>query len=455
MRLPVLLLCALVAAPAAEAAKKKKPPPAKTKPAKPAKPPPEPEPAPQPAAKKSTVLLDTNPAALAVQLETTLTEGFTVAAADTALPEELDRDAVMKAAKKARAVAVVTARYANNVWVVRTWSAADGGVLAEGTFKAPKEGPKAVVPKPLLGKLLAGALKAESSAGASGGEETPTTASSSPKEKPKEKPKPSEPPPPSKPAEPEPKEEPPAAAAAETGEKPKALHVGIGAHFLDRRLFYEDDLFGALSRYRQPLAPHLGAELEFYPGALITSGPLSWFGLTASFDFLAFVTAVAADGTRYPTSSLRLRLNLAGRIPIADRLELGITFGYALTTYGITGDAATRPNVPDVSYSALRPAATVGLKIVGPLWVRVGGGYHILLNTGQLGSAEYFPRVTGGGFDASAGVMVRLFRFVEIRGAFEYQRFWFSMNPEPGDPYIAGGALDDSRGFSVNAAFTY
>jgi hypothetical protein len=450
-----LLLCALVAAPTVEAAKKKKPPPAKTKPTRPAKPPPEPEPAPTPPAKKSTVLLDTNPAALAVQLEQTLSEGFTVAAADTALPEDLDRDAVMKAAKKARAVAVVTARYANNVWIVRTWAASDGGVVAEGTFKAPREGPKAVVPRPLLGKLLAGALKAESSAGASGADDTAAGAGTSPKDKPKDKPKPTEPTPVAKPTEPEPKEEPVEPAPAETGEKPKAVHVGVSAHIIDRRFFYEDDLFGALSRYRQPLAPHLGAELEFYPGAFITSGPLSWFGITGSVDFLAFVTAVAADGTRYPTSSLRLRANLAGRIPIADRLELGITFGYALTTYGITGDAATRPNVPDVAYSALRPAASVGLRLVGPLWIKVGGGYHILLNTGQLGSAEYFPRITGGGFDASAGVMVRLFRFVEVRAAYEYQRYWFSMNPEPGDPYIAGGALDDSRGFSVTAAFTY
>jgi hypothetical protein len=343
------------------------------------------------------------------------------------------------------------------VWIVRTWAASDGGVLAEATFKAPKEGPKAVVPKPVLAKLLAGALKAESSAGSAGAEETAAGAGSPKETKPKETgAKPKETKPKETPREPEPKEEEPVAAApAETGEKPKALHIGIGAHIIDRRFFYEDDLFGALSRYRQPLAPHLGAELEFYPGAFVSSGPLSWVGLTASIDFLAFVTAVAADGTRYPTSSLRLRLNLAGRIPIADRLELGITFGYALTTYGITGDAATRPNVPDVAYSALRPAASVGLKIVGPLWIKVGGGYHILLNTGQLGSAEYFPRVTGGGFDASAGVMVRLFRFVEIRAAYEYQRYWFSMNPEPGDPYVAGGALDDSRGFSVNAAFTY
>jgi hypothetical protein len=52
------------------------------------------------------------------------------------------------------------------------------------------------------------------------------------------------------------------------------------------------------------------------------------------------------------------------------------------------------------------------------------------------------------------GAMVRPVRFLEIRATWDYQRHWFSMNPEVGDPYIAGGALDDSRGFSIYAAFT-
>lgn len=447
MRWLALLLCALVATPVEAAAKKKRKPAAAKK--APPKAAPEPEPEPAPPAKKSTVLLDTNPAALAVQLEQALSQGFTVAAADTALPEEVDHDAVVRAARKARAVAVVTARYQNKVWVVRTWSGADGGVVAEATFKAPVEGPKAVVPKAALAKLVAGAVKAESTAGQAGAEET--AAGASPKEKkPPEKPKEKEP----APKEKEPEKEAAAPAPPETGEKPKALHLGVGVNVSDRRWFYEDDLFGALSRYRQPLAPRFSFELELYPGAFVTSGPASWFGVTASVDFLAFVTAVAADGTRYPTSSVRLKLSGGARIPIADRLELGVTFGYALTTYGIAGDAATRPNVPDVAYSALRPAGSVALKIYGPLWIKVAGGYQILLGTGELGSAEFFPRLTGGGMDVEAGAMVRLFRFVEVRASYTYQRYWFSMNPEPGDPYIAGGALDDSRGFSIFAAFT-
>lgn len=450
MRWLALLLCALLAAPVEAAAKKKKPAAAKKAPPKP---PPEPEPAPAPPAKKSTVLLDTNPAALAVQLEQALSQSFAVAAADTALPEDIDRDAVMRAAGKARAVAVVTARYQNKVWVVRTWSGADGGVLAEATFKAPVEGPKAVVPKPILAKLVAGAVKAESAAAQAGAQET--AAGSGPKEKrPADTAKPKEPAPAQKEKEkePEPAKEAAAPAAAESGEKPKALHLGVGMPLTDRRFFYNVDLFGALSRYRQPLAPRIGFELELFPAAFATGGPASWFGITASFDFLIAVRAVAADGTAFPTSSLRLKLNGGARIPIADRLELGVTFGYALTTYGIVG--TDKPNVPDVAYSALRPAASVAVRLFGPVWVKAAGGYQIVLNAGQIQSAEFFPRSTVGGMDVEAGALVRPFRFLEVRAAYTYQRYWFTMNPEPGDPYIAGGALDDSRGLSVFAAFT-
>lgn len=462
MRFLALILCALVAAPVDAAPKKKKPaaakkaPKAKPKPAP--KPAPEPEPAPKVAEKKSTVLLDTNPAALAYQLEQALSEGFTVGAADTALPDEVDHDAVVKASRKGRAVAVVTARYANGVWVLRTWSGADGGVLAEATFKAPKDGPKAVVPKGALAKLVAAAKKADATAAQGGADETAAGAGTKPagEKRPPDGAKPKPEPARQQEEEKEQEPEPPAAAEVEPqrdrGPKPQALRIAVGVKPGDRIYTPNDDLFVALSRYRQPLAPRIAFELDFFPGALATSGPASWFGLTASLDFLVFVTAVASDGTRYTTSSLRVTASAMGRIPIIDdRLELGVLFGFALDTYEIGGDAP----VPDVSYSALRPGASVALRLFGPVYLRAAGGYHILLGTGQLGSAQYFPRLKGGGMDLEAGAMVRPLRFLELRASFDYRRFWFSFNPEPGDPYIAGGALDDSRGFSVTAAFTY
>jgi hypothetical protein len=456
MRLLILLLCALLAAPAAEAAgKKKKPAATKKTPKVRPEPEPEPEPAKPAAVAKSTVLLDTNPPAVAGQLEAALQSNFNVGVADTALPDDIDRDSIVKAAKKGRAVAVVTARYANGVWIVRTWGGADGAVLAEVTFKAPKEGAKAVVPKPGLSKLMAAAQKAESGASSAAQEETASGATTKTKEPATGKE-------PAKSKEPEKRQEPEekveteeAPAPAEEGEKPEALHIGAGIRIVDRKLSYTDDLFGALSRYTQPLAPRIAFELEFFPGAFATSGPASWFGITGGLDFLVAVTAVAADGTRYPTNALRVRANVAARIPIANRLEIGITFGYQLATYGITGEAATKPNVPDTAYSALRPAASLGLRLVGPLWIKAGFGYQAVLDAGQIKSAQYFPRATVGGLDLDAGVVVHIVRFLEVKAAFEYERYWYSMNPEVGDPYIAGGALDDSRGFSVFAAFTF
>ena len=457
MRALALVWCLLLVAPAAEAAKKKKPAAAKKAPA----PKPEPEAPPPPPAKKLTVLLDTNPAALAYQLEQALQEKYVVGITDPALPEEIGHEAVVKAAKKGGAVAVVTARYANGTWVVRTYSGADGGVLAEVTFRGPTQG-KVAIPKPGMAKLLAAAAKAETAsasdepeAAAATPAKTPAKGTDAGKDKKpsgddKKKAAAKEPEPAPVPE----KIEAARATADDEGEPVQALRLGAGVRLGDRKLVYTDDLFGALSRYSSPLAPSIAIEAELFPGAFATRGLAAIFGLVAAVDFLVGVTAVAADGSRFPTSAVRLKASLAGRIPLG-RLEVGILFGYALTTYAISGDPTLKPNVPDVGYSALRPGLTLSLKVFGPVYVRATGGYQILLAKGQLGAAEYFPRSTGGGLDFQAGVSVKPLRFVELRATFDYQRFWFSMNPEPGDPYIAGGALDDSRGFSVLAAFTY
>jgi len=51
------------------------------------------------------------------------------------------------------------------------------------------------------------------------------------------------------------------------------------------------------------------------------------------------------------------------------------------------------------------------------------------------------------GYELDAGL--------EIRLGFDVRRYFFSMNPEVGDPFIAGGALDQYLGYTLGIAYRY
>jgi hypothetical protein len=61
----------------------------------------------------------------------------------------------------------------------------------------------------------------------------------------------------------------------------------------------------------------------------------------------------------------------------------------------------------------------------------------------SLAQTGYFPHATAGGVDAQIGPAVALSDFFELRLNGEYRRYFFSMNPRPGEAHIAGGALDE------------
>lgn len=207
-----------------------------------------------------------------------------------------------------------------------------------------------------------------------------------------------------------------------------------------------------------PFGPAPSASLELYPGAFFTSGIGAHFGIAGSFNYLVGLSSKikdSTDGVKYPTTSMQLRASLVGRIPLG-LLDLQIGVGYSLQTFSIApASAAARPNIPDVSFGGIRPSLGATLHLTKIFHLHFGGGYSVLLSKGEFGSSTYFPRSTGGGVDTWVGVSVRPVSHFEIRLQGDYSRYFFSMNPEVGDPYIAGGALDQylSGTISANVVF--
>ncbi len=56
------------------------------------------------------------------------------------------------------------------------------------------------------------------------------------------------------------------------------------------------------------------------------------------------------------------------------------------------------------------------------------------------------------GADATLEARYALTQMFQVRAGLEWRRYWFAMNPQPGDTNIAGGAVDQSFAFTARIA---
>jgi hypothetical protein len=89
----------------------------------------------------------------------------------------------------------------------------------------------------------------------------------------------------------------------------------------------------------------------------------------------------------------------------------------------------------------------------GALSVYAAASYLGVLSTGPLGT--YFTRARVGGVEGRAGAAYTLARGVELSLEASYTRFFYSLNPQPGDAYVAGGALDQLLRGSLGVAYLF
>ncbi len=209
-----------------------------------------------------------------------------------------------------------------------------------------------------------------------------------------------------------------------------------------RQYSYNDDLFGALRAYSLGFAPMVGAKLYYFPAAHFTNSFAANIGIDARIETAFGVKSQDSAGQEFPTSMWGFGLGGRVRIPIGDHY-LSAIVGYGAQSFRIEAISPTipAPDVPDVDYGFLRIGAEMRL-VFGVFVTELKASLLPLLSSGQLGSNEWFPRTTGGGMEAGLVLGVLVTNWFEVRAGFEYRRFWFSMNPEPGDTYVAGGALD-------------
>jgi hypothetical protein len=224
----------------------------------------------------------------------------------------------------------------------------------------------------------------------------------------------------------------------------QALRLAAGMHLMSRDFVFTDDLFGALAGYNIGAAPALALEGEWYPGAHFTDGVGAHFGVRLRYVRMVGVESAVSRGgdARYDTLFDRIEAGLRGRVPF-ERGEIGLGAEFGQQRFGvqIPEDAQAR-GLPGVRYRFMRLEA--GGSFQPRRWLRfdMTGGYLHPFSFGELGSDAWFPRMRGGGLDGRFVTAFVTEPGVEIRLAGEVRYMFFDMRSEPGDAWVAGGAVD-------------
>jgi hypothetical protein len=260
-------------------------------------------------------------------------------------------------------------------------------------------------------------------------------------------------------AEPTEEKKPEPAGARPSGEYDRALVIlGLGVDLGLRDFSYNQAITKNLRAYSVKGAPMLTVNAELYP--LAGSGaPLGDIGLVGLYSRALALQSAPQGGQKFSTTwdrwfaGLRYRIRTSGDTgPL-----IGITVGYGHEGFTFSGmPDALAAEVPAQSYGYVKIAADARIP-VGPLALMAGAGYLVTSASGSdtTSVAGRFSRAQVGGIEASAGLGLTVAKGLEARALVRYTRFFWSMNPELGDSYIAGGAVDTFASLHLGVAYAF
>jgi hypothetical protein len=244
----------------------------------------------------------------------------------------------------------------------------------------------------------------------------------------------------------------PESVAADSDAPPvvSKLELNGGFKWVSHRFFYTDNFRDRLRTYEMGLAPAPYVSAEWYPGGNAIGGPKTHLGIIGSFEQSLSWQSKRASGERFETSMNEWQLGVRGRMPLIPH-QAGLSLTFGSHTFSVDDDPRA-PLVPDMSYKFIRLGVD-GRASFGE--ISVGGrlAYRFILDAGDVVSDIWFPRASVGGLDLGAYVAYALMPELDVVAGIDYRRYFYTLNPEPGDRRVAGGALDQyvspSLGISV------
>jgi hypothetical protein len=249
---------------------------------------------------------------------------------------------------------------------------------------------------------------------------------------------------------PEDEQEEPAAAAKG---RPSPLEVWLGFRGFDRDFSYNEDLAeftdGAAEQntYGGPgVAGFLS--LRWYPVAHVKGGFLAHLGIQGGYERGFLTRTKSPTGRELDVSYQEFFVGLRGRIPLG-RHDLGVSASYGQHTFTIEDDEVL---LPDVKYGYLRPAVDGRFRF-GKGLAGFSLGYRNVLSAGQIQDDDWYPNADAGGIDLGVFGGYTPTGSYDLMAGVDLRRYFFSLNPEPGDTRIAGGAVDQYLGVWLGAAW--
>ena len=230
----------------------------------------------------------------------------------------------------------------------------------------------------------------------------------------------------------------------------------IGPELGMRNFAYNDALLGGLRSYTNNAVPMGSVDAALYPFAHSGTPILVDVGLVAGVgDSLEFESKTT-DGTQTAKGNwLRYSVGARGRIHTSGKpgeVLVGVQGTYGASKFAFTGTDPIVSQVPSVDYKYLRAGADVRIPF-GAFSVTAAAGYDFILSSGPF--EQKFPRAEIGGVDALLGAAYRVAENVEIAGSAHYERVFSKLNPQPGDQYVAGGALDQYLIFQLGVSLLF
>jgi hypothetical protein len=229
----------------------------------------------------------------------------------------------------------------------------------------------------------------------------------------------------------------------------RRLDIAVEDRPFWRRLRYNDDLDDRM-RPADLVANAVGVAIGYRPvrgtpGFVVTVAGELGVGIKGSR---------TSDGMGYGTSSSEWALGAGYQLSLG-ALRAGAAVAYGEHRFQVDDESRMEGElVPDVTYRYLRGGLTASFP-VAPTWeLSFAGGYRFLAGLGELSDGAWFPRTTGAGIDASAGITWRPARWFAMHARADLRRYFFAMNPEPGDPWIVGGASDQYLGLAVGLSIS-
>jgi hypothetical protein len=216
-----------------------------------------------------------------------------------------------------------------------------------------------------------------------------------------------------------------------------------------RHFAYTERVTPSLRPYDLFAAPLASIHAEAYPMARSRVPLVNGLGVVGGYTRAFALASADAGGTSVGTSWQAFDVAAHERVRVGASALLGVSVGYGGIDFRFDAPPTTA-ELPGVGYRFVRTGVDARGRL-GAFSVFGAGNYLAVLSTGDIG--QLFPREHVGGIEATLGGALQLSAAFELSVTADYSRFFHSMNPVPGDPNVAGGALDEIARLSLGLTY--